>query len=166
MEMYQRSLTDKPYDVCVSCAHIGVRCDGPNFYAMDISRLAEWCRSRKDFLHSQDKKWTNAYITEESGLSKATVDRFLAGSLDDLKVSTVQSILRVLVNGTWGQYPCAWAASKHSDAEAQHALDECVRIQEELAEKEAKHRRELDHLLGRLQKSDELIARLMDMVKR
>lgn len=165
MEMYQRSLTDKPYDVCVSCVHIGVRCDGPNFYAMDVPRLAEWCRSRKDFLHSLDKKWTNAYVADEAKLSKATVDRFFAGLMIDLKVSTVQSILRVLVNGTWGQYPCAWAATD-TDIDLQLALGECERTQKELKEKEAKHRRELDHLLDRLRKSDELIAQLMEMIKR
>lgn len=165
MDIHKNILTDKPYDVCVTCVHIGEKCDGPNFYAMSTPRLAEWCRGRKDFLHLTDKKWTNAYIAEEARLSKVTVDRFLAGGLDDLKVSTVQNILRVLINGTWGQYPCAWAATE-SEIDLQLALGECERTQKELAEKEAKHRRELDHLLDRLKKSDELIAQLMELIKK
>ena len=109
MPFSPKSIEEKPYNMCVNCAHIGKNCDGPNFLAMEMPRLCEWCRLRKDYLHNLDSKWTNAYIAEQSGISKVTVDRFLSGSVDDLKTSTIARILKVMVNGTWGQYPCAMA---------------------------------------------------------
>ena len=101
----------KPYIRCIDCDHIGVNC-GPDFLAMDIPHLCEWARLRKDYLHRKDKKWTIAYISEQSDISKNTVDRFFNGRLDDLNFTTAARIIRVLVNGTRGQYPCMMAEDK------------------------------------------------------
>lgn len=111
---------EKPYNRCVDCIHIGKDCDGPDFLAMSIERLCEWAKLRKSYLGISDKKWTNAYIAEQADVSRATVDRFLAGDIDDLKFTTASRIIKVLVNGTWGQYPCAMAAGDASGFECEH----------------------------------------------
>lgn len=103
---------EKPYNRCIDCMHIGNLCDGPNFLAMDPNRIAEWARLRKDYLHFKDPKWTNEYIASKTGYSYTTVSKFMAGRIEDLKVSTASAILRVLVNGTWGQYPCVLASGE------------------------------------------------------
>lgn len=123
---------EKPYNRCVDCIHLGVRCDGPNFFAMDIQRLSEWARLRKDYLHHKDFKWTNQYIAMQADVSYTTVSRFMVGDLDDIKFSTAAAIIRVLVNGTWGQYPCA-LASGEIDYEP-----ECQRLKELLDAERAK----------------------------
>ena len=111
---------EKPYNRCIDCRYIGKRCDGPDFLAMEIPRLCEWARLRKAYLTSQDKKWTNNYIAEQADISRATADRFFAGDIDDLKFTTASRILKVLVNGTWGQYPCAMVADNGSDNDCEH----------------------------------------------
>lgn len=112
MPFSPETLNEKPYNVCIRCPSIGVTCDGPNFYAMTMEGLAEWCRLRKEYLNTLEPgEWTNQRITDKSDLSKATVDRFLAGKLEDAKVSTVAPILKTLVDGTWGKYPCDKSAS-------------------------------------------------------
>lgn len=125
-------LRRKPYNACLNCAFIGKRCDGPNFLAMDITRLAEWCNLRKKYLYGHDTKWTNAYIADKSNVSKAAIDRFFAGNAGDIKASTLSLILRVLVNGTWGEYPCAMEAINISDGEIKSRLEkaenECERL--------------------------------------
>lgn len=115
MPFSPKSIEEKPYNACIICGHIGKHCDGPNFLAMRIQRICEWCRLRKEYLHSQDPKWTNAHVAELAQLSKISVDRFLAGAVEDIKLSTLTRIVRVLVTkaevtaGSWGKYPCAMA---------------------------------------------------------
>lgn len=137
---------EKPYNRCIDCVHIGKNCDGPDFLAMDIPRLCEWCRLRKDYLHSQDKKWTNAYIADAAGLSEKTIKRFFVGDVDDLKLTTAASIIKVLVNGTWGQYPCALAALAEKEevyVDNPAIVEQCRRLQESLDSLTITHKREI-----------------------
>jgi len=101
---------EKPYNRCIDCEHIGVDCDGPDFLAMDIPRLCEWAKLRKEHLRHTDPKWTMTYIADKSGVGKSTVERFINGRIDDLDFTTAARIIRVLVNGSWGKYPCTMAA--------------------------------------------------------
>ena len=125
---------EKPYNRCIDCVHIGKKCDGPDFLAMEIPRLCEWSRMRKDYLHRKDAKWTNAYIAERADVSKTTVDRFFVGDIEDLKFSTAARIIKVLVNGTWGQYPCSMAANEDNSK----TESEFERLRELLSEEKAK----------------------------
>lgn len=121
---------EKPYNRCIDCIYIGKKCDGPNFLAMGMPRLCEWLKMRKEYLHSQDPKWTNAYIANLAGVSLATVNRVFAGDVDDIKLSTIAQIIRVLVNGTWGQYPCSLAAGE--------TQPDCEHLKELLVSEKAK----------------------------
>ena len=126
---------EKPYNRCIDCEYIGQICDGPDFLAMDIHRLCEWSRLRKDYLHRHDAKWTNAHIAERADMSLTTVNRFFAGDIEDLKFSTAARIIRVLVNGTWGQYPCTMAAGENSTETIEAERD---RLREQLAEEKSR----------------------------
>lgn len=93
---------EKPYDQCITCQYLGERCDGPNFLAMSTERWCEWCRLRKDYLNL-----SNADVADRSGVSKVSTDRIMAGSCGDIRVSTMMQVTKALVNGSWGQHPCA-----------------------------------------------------------
>lgn len=116
-------MPEKPYDRCLNCTNLGVRCDGPNFLAMTIDRWIEWCRKRKDFLG-----WTNYVVSCESDVPESTVNRILSGASKDIRVTTMQAITKALINGTWGQYPCADPSSK--------AAEECERLKKQLEQLE------------------------------
>ena len=97
---------EKPYNACIDCKHLGKNCDGPNFLAMTPERFGEWVKLRKQY-----KGWSIEYLAEKSGVSESSLKRIIWGKANDLKLTTMQAITEVLVDGSWGQYPCAWAAS-------------------------------------------------------
>lgn len=107
---------EKPYNACIDCKHLGKECDGPNFLAMSPERFGEWVKLRKQY-----KGWTLEYLAEKSGVSESSLRRIVAGKAGNLMWDTVQPIAQVLVDGSWGQYPCAWAATKGAlDDDADH----------------------------------------------
>lgn len=143
---YLQDYTEKPYDRCLECDHLGKDCDGPNFEAMTLERWCEWCRERKDFLN-----WTNSYIAERSGTSEPTVERIMAGSVGkDIKLSTASAISKVLVNGSWGQYPCAMAAMHgDNDTESEKLLEyraEITRLRDELTQTRLERQSAVKHV--------------------
>ena len=150
MPFSPKTLEEKPYNVCVNCERLGKHCDGPNFLAMELPRISEWCRLRKNYLHNIDPKWTNAYIAEQAAMSKVSVDRFLSGNVDDLKMSTIARILKVLVNGTWGQYPCDMPGNEKEYVDNPDLLErlnkaetECEQLRSTLNSMTAEHKTEL-----------------------
>lgn len=171
--------TSKPYDKCIRCSYLGVRCDGPNPLAMvkpdsdkPLERLSEWCRLRKEYLHSQDTKWTNAYIAEEAQVAKATVDNFLAGKVQDIKLSSLVRIFKTLVNGSWGEYPCAMEENERDLLECQKELDIAQGRIKELEKDNAdlferkNHFKELYYDANdQLQKKDQQIADGREIIK-
>lgn len=166
MPFSPKSLEEKPYNACLNCGHIGKNCDGPNFLAMDMHRLTEWCRLRKEYLHKQDAKWKNEYIAEEAGLSEITVARFLSGKVEDTKMSTISRIMRVLVNGTWGQYPCAMGASEIIYMDSPALEEKCTRLQADMETVRADAQRKVDFLRAEMSKKDQLLDERRDFLKR
>lgn len=148
MPFSPQSLEEKPYNLCLNCVHIGKHCDGPNFLAMSTERWSEWCRIRKDYLG-----WTSARVAELSGVSKITVDRIMAGNVKDLRNTTMQAVTKALVNGSWGQYPCAMAALSEKEtvcidnpelvAKAENVAKQCEKLQAALDNMAAQHRADL-----------------------
>lgn len=119
-----RNVEEKPYNACIDCVNLGKTCDGPNFLAMDIDRWVEWCRLRKIYLGM-----TNQQLADLSGVAVPSVDRILNGKTKDPMLSTVQHITKALVNGSWGQYPCA-----DPNGEAAELAAQCRRLEKELAD--------------------------------
>lgn len=175
MPFSPQTLEEKPYNLCINCAHIGKRCDGPNFLVMEMPRLCEWCRLRKDYLHRLDPKWSNAYIAEKAAVSKITIDRFLSGHAEDIKTSTIARVLKVLVNGTWGQYPCAMAATEREPIYVDNPalVERCEQLQADLAAARADDQRKIDFLKEQIKfkedqmaSKDKLLAERYDFLKR
>ncbi len=123
MQNTPRNIEEKPYNACLDCANLGKTCDGPNFLAMTIERWVEWCRLRKAYLGM-----TNHQLAELSGVAEPSIERILSGKTKDPMLSTVQRITKALVNGSWGQYPCADPAGLSAELAA-----ECQRLEGELA---------------------------------
>lgn len=122
-----RNVEEKPYNACLDCANLGKTCDGPNFLAMTIERWVEWCRLRKTYLGM-----TNQQLADISGVAVPSIERILSGKTKDPMLSTVQHITKALVNGSWGQYPCAdpngeAAALAEERRRLQHELDEMTK---------------------------------------
>lgn len=141
MPFSKESLQKSPYNKCIVCDHLGVNCDGPNFLCMDVDRWCEWCRLRRDCLGV-----TNEWIAENALVSEVTVKRIMTGNIDDLKVSTMQPVTRVLVNGTWGQYPCAIQEPKVVYQDNPALVQELAELHEERKRlNTAAERREAEH---------------------
>ena len=142
MSFAAKNHEEKPYNMCLDCVHIGKNCDGPNFLAMSIERWCEWCHLRKEYLD-----WTNAHVAELAGVSKISVDRVMSGNVKDLRISTMQSITKALVNGSWGQYPCAMADFTDKEVVYQdnpEMVHECNRLKSALELITAEHKAELN----------------------
>lgn len=124
MSFAPQHFEEKPYNACIDCVHIGKRCDGPNFLAMSTERWCEWCHLRKEYLD-----WTNAKVAEISGVALVTVNRVMSGNVKDLRISTMQSITKALVNGTWGQYPCVMGETETVYVDNPELLEKCQQLQ-------------------------------------
>ena len=173
MPFSPETLEEKPYNICVTCSRMGNTCDGPNFLAMSIDRWCEWVHLRKDFL-----KWKNTTIAEKSGVSKISVDRVMAGDVKDLRITTMQAITRALINGTWGQYPCALVAESEKEiyidnpviiAQCQHLQDTMDKLSEEykteVAAVRAEAQRKIDFLREQIAIKDKHIEWLQSLIK-
>lgn len=124
---------EKPYNMCLNCAHIGKNCDGPNFLAMSTERWCEWVRLRKEYLG-----WTNAKVAENAEISKVSVDRIMSGHIKDVRTTTMQAVTKALVNGTWGQYPCALAALEGAENDSNVLSCECDNLRKALESEQKK----------------------------
>ena len=135
MPFSRKTIAEKPYNMCINCDHLGNACDGPNFLAMSTERWCEWCRIRKEYL-----ELTNADIAETSGVSLVSVGRIMSGAAKDVRLTTMQAITKVLVNGTWGTHPCAMKALPPEVIyqDRPEVLAECKNLQEQHAEDERK----------------------------
>lgn len=173
MPFSPETLEEKPYNICISCSRMGNTCDGPNFLAMSVERWCEWVHLRKDFLN-----WRNTTIAEKAGISKISVDRVMARDVKDLRITTMQAITRVLVNGTWGQYPCALVAETKKEiivdnpvivAQCQHLQDTMGKLSEEykaeVAAVRAEAQRKVDFLREQIAVKDKQIEWLQSLIK-
>lgn len=137
-----QNIAEKPYNVCIECTHIGKNCDGPNFLAMSTERWCEWCHLRKEYL-----EWTNAHIADAAGVSDVSVARIMSGNVKDIRVTTMQAVTRALVNGSWGQYPCAMAAEDENEPDANPVIiEQCHRLEATIDAMKAEHKAELSEL--------------------
>lgn len=146
------TVTGNPYGKCITCDKLGVTCIGPPLTTMEIHEQSEWCRLRKDSLHTQDRKWTNSYVAEKAEVSLTSVNRFLSGNVEDAKASTVARIERVLVGGPLGQYSC--------DAHSAELLERASKAESECTQLNAAHeedRKKIEYLLKQLEDQKERI---------
>lgn len=133
----------KPYNKCIRCEYLGVKCDGPNVIAMSKERFCEWCRQLKD-----EKGWSNATLAEKSGLSKATIDKIMANRASGLNGETISTITCALVyghacpEGNWGRFPCAMEAPDDTPGEC----PKCAALRLQLGQQSRNDREKIDFL--------------------
>lgn len=123
------NLEHKPYNKCIVCEYLGVCCDGPNFLAMTPERRAEWITMRRLYLG-----WTLEYLSEKSGVSMGTLNNIVKHDRD-VKISTLEAVVCALVNGSWGQYPCAMDSIRQDEGEW---IAKCKAAEAQLADEQKK----------------------------
>lgn len=164
MPFSPKSLEEKPYNRCITCDHIGITCDGPNFLAMSMERWCEWVVLRKDYLG-----WTNARIAELANVSTVSVNRITSSNVKDLRMTTMQAITRVLVNGTWGQYPCNMAAQATEFVDNPELLARCEDQRRQLEDDRAKIdflKQQVQFKEEQMQSKDTLLRERFEFLKR
>lgn len=119
----KRDYSTKPYNRCLSCPNIGVRCDGARASAMTLPRWCEFMRDMKEV-----KGLTNAYIAEVSGVSIKTIERLMAQNCEqDIMRETARRIEDAII-GSSNTYPCilAFEESMPKEAEAMRDLERAL----------------------------------------
>ena len=112
----ENNFGNKPYDVCLTCPHLGISCDGPNFLAMEFSRWQEWVKAR-----AKMRGMTHQNIADIANLAKGTVDTALATKSTDIRRDTMAAITHAVTGECWGQYPC------HDPVQANRELSDVVK---------------------------------------
>jgi len=74
----------------------------------------------------------------------------MSGNAKDLRISTMQAITKVLVNGTWGQYPCVMAATGIDASEVSAA--QCAKLLEENERLKDEHKAKIQALRSAVEK--------------
>ncbi len=174
MPFSPETLEEKPYNICISCPHIGQTCDGPNFLAMSVEEFCVWCRLRRDFLG-----WKNQKVADVAGVSKVSVDRIMAGDSKDLRITTMQAVARALVNGVWGKSPCVLVSETKKEiqvdnpvivAQCQHLQNTLDTLTEEYKAERASFReeaqRKIEFLRDQIFIKDKQIELLHSIIQR
>ena len=93
---------EKPFNKCFKCRSFRNGCSGPNLFAMGIERACEFLQLARVFLG-----YSYQYIADKTGLSLATVKRFLTGKITDPSYFTLKSLSDFLLGDPNGKSPCA-----------------------------------------------------------
>ncbi len=115
--------SSKPYNRCLSCPNLGVKCDGARSSAMTLQRWCEFMRDLKEV-----KGLTNAYIAEVSGVSIKTIERLMAQNCEqDIMRETARRIEDAII-GSSNTYPCilAFEESRPKESEAVRELEHVI----------------------------------------
>jgi len=91
----------KPYNKCFLCPAFRVLCDGPRTGSMELMRWKEFLRDTCYIFHI-----TIAYISEDTGLSKRTVENTLSENNDTQPLRETARLIENSILGTPGKYPC------------------------------------------------------------
>lgn len=148
----------KPYNRCLSCPNLGVKCDGARSSAMALPR---WCEFMRDM--KEAKGLTNAYIADVSGVSIKTIERLMAQNCEqDIMRETARRIEDAII-GSSNTYPCilAFEESRPKESEAIRDLErvlaenkdmrqalEKVHVEKQIIRDEAQ--KKIDHLLNEI----------------
>jgi hypothetical protein len=110
---------------------------------MTVERWCEWCHLRRDYL-----KWKNQTIADKAGVSKISIDRIMAGDVKDLRITTMQSVTKALVNGVWGQSPCVLVTETEKEIYVDNPVivAQCQHLQNTLDTLSVEYKEELAHV--------------------
>ena len=164
-----------PFDECIPCEYLCNGCSGPRTNAMKLPRWIYWIKAvmkRFDISHRE--------LSENTDLSKSTVDDILAGRRKDISRETCCIIENyVLGDGKW---PCAKKSAEGKDSvyedrpetlEALRRAQEALREKDDLLERrraahedDVKEYKELIvHLRTQIDRKDDYIDRLAKKIE-
>ena len=131
---------DKPFNKCFKCRAFRNGCSGPNLFAMGIDRACEFLQLARIFLgHSYQ------YVSDQTGISLATVKRILAGKIADPTYFTLKALSDFLLGDPNGKFPCA-NPDIASNPEAAQMLNDAMRDLERALSDNKDYRTALDSI--------------------
>lgn len=136
----KNNVADKPYNMCLTCHHREVRCDGPRTSAMPLERWCEFMRDMKEL-----NGMTNAEIAEKSGVSIKRVERLMALNCDQDIMRETARLIEDAIIGSSNQYPC-YLAFEQSFPETEQKLDGALRELERALADNKDYRQALDNI--------------------
>lgn len=128
---------------CLECAHRTTDC-AQGLMTLPLKELLSWCKDAK-----KRAGVTNTKISEITGIPIGTLERIMAGKVEDAKFSTIQPIVSALLelmpevscpdDSTAGQEQL-----QHRLAELEHIAEEKEKLERHLAALRENHAAELD----------------------
>lgn len=130
----------KPYNRCLTCPHLSVRCDGARTSAMELMRWCEFMRDMKDL-----KGLTNAEVAKKADVSIKRIEQLMAMKCDqDIMRETARRIEDAII-GSSNQYPCYLAFEEEAPSNEQK-LHEALRDLERALDDNKDYRSALDSI--------------------
>lgn len=131
---------EKPFNKCFKCRSFRNGCSGPNLFAMGIERACEFLQLARVFLG-----YSYQHIADNTGLSLATVKRFLTSKITDPSYFTLKSLSDFLLGDPNGKFPCANPDIAVNPENAQ-LLNEALRDLERAVSDNRDYRKALDSI--------------------
>ena len=132
--------SNKPYNRCLSCPHLGVSCDGARTSAMGLHRWCEFMRDIKEL-----KGLTNAEIAEKADVSVKRIEQLMALRCDqDIMRETARRIEDAII-GSSNQYPC-YLAFEETMPNNEQRLNDALRELERALDDNKDYRSALDNI--------------------
>ena len=114
---------------CFTCEHRYTDC-AQGLMTLPLKDLLAWCKEAK-----KRAGVTNAQISEMTGIPIGTLERIMAGKIEDAKFSTIQPVASVLLGLTADGFACQ-AAATANDAEIAQLRHRAANMEQLEAEKE------------------------------
>lgn len=126
---------------CINCAHRTTDC-AQGLMTLPLKELLTWCKAAKKKIGI-----TNNQLAEKSGVAFGTIERIMAGNVEDAKFSTVQPIVSVLLE-LMPEVSCPYDSErdqlKQRLAELEHVEAEKEKLEQHLAALQVSHAAELE----------------------
>lgn len=158
----KKNFGEKTYNLCLSCEHRGVRCNGPRTSAMTLERWREFMRDMKEV-----EGLTYAEISARTNppIAARTIEKKLSpgGDGQDIMRETARSIETAILGSI--DHPCYLSSvlMQSDTTGAKAALEaEIARLTAEIATIKTEAQRKIDYLLAESQRKDRIIDKLLD----
>lgn len=130
---------DLAYTECVTCPDRDVTCKGPNLSVLDSDSYRAWV-----LLLMEELGWSHADLSDASGVSKSTIDNWLAGHAADVRRDTSWRIARALFGNREVCAPCPLKAPGARELNAKAAAYDELKLKYDSLMKD--DREKIDHL--------------------
>lgn len=154
---------------CITCDDLGNTCKGSSLSSMNVEQRSAWCRLRKEYIGI-----TNEQISQGTGISIKTVANFLAGNVDDVKLTTSHTIMKYLCNGFEGVCPCLKKMITET-TEASHPVTaqkiqqyekDILRLEKQIVDLICENQKKIDFLRAELEKQADSLMRKDEIIEK